>query len=76
MSEQSQIKALAAAQAATEATGALLTYGREGGAIEAGNRHDMLYPLVDAARLALDAQGLIEGDDGQLYAALVKWINA
>lgn len=80
MSEQAQSAALAAASAATEAAGALITYGREGGAIDSPHHHDMLYPLVDASRLALEAfreaRGELDSDDGQLLAALIHWIEA
>ncbi|MCZ4340146.1 hypothetical protein O4H52_00910 [Sphingomonadaceae bacterium G21617-S1] len=75
MSEQAQAKALAAAQAASEAITALLEYARHGGAIGEGEAYDMLYPLADAARLALETRGVIDGEDGRLYAAIVQWID-
>lgn len=80
MSEQAQTKALAAAQTATDAIGALITYCREGGAVDDAVHYDMLYPLADALRIAIEAVAAARGDahassDDQLLCALVKWIE-
>jgi hypothetical protein len=80
MSGQAQAKAVAAAQAASEAITALLTYAREGGPVGDGERHDMVYPLADALRLALEAvhdrADRLPDDDNQLLNAVQKWIEA
>jgi len=81
MSEQAQTMALAAAHAAAESIGALITYGREGGAVDDAIHYDMLYPLADALRLSIEAVAAARGpahasDDDELLCALVKWIEA
>lgn len=80
MSEQAQTKAIAAAQAASEAITALLTFGREGGKVGDGERHDMVYPLADALRLAVEAvhdrSDRLPDDDNALLNALQAWIEA
>lgn len=80
MSEKAQTHALAAAHAAGEAIVNLISYVRDGGSIDDANHYDMVYPLANGLFLAMTAA--IEGgrapddDDGQLMAALSKWIEA
>jgi len=80
VSEQAQIKALAAAGTATAGIAALITFGREGGDVDSAVHYDILYPLARALRLALesvrDARGSLDGDDGQLLAAAIHWIES
>ncbi|MES2494602.1 MAG: hypothetical protein V4618_00680 [Pseudomonadota bacterium] len=80
MSEQAQTLALVAAQTATESIRALITYGREGGEVDDAVHCDMLYPLVAALRIGIEAVAAARGDghasdDDQLLCALVKWIE-
>jgi hypothetical protein len=79
MSEQAQAKAIAAAQSASEAITALLAYAREGGPVDSSAHHDMLYPLADALRLAVEAvhdrADRLPDDDNQLLNAVQKWIE-
>jgi hypothetical protein len=80
MTEKAQTHALAAAHSATDAVGDLIAYARDGGTVDSALHHDLTYPLAKALFLALSAS--IEGgrepddDDGQLMAALTKWIEA
>lgn len=77
MSEQAQMKALAAAGAASEGMTALIEFARHGGdPADITFEHDAIQMLADATRLALEARGVIDGEEGQLYAALVRWLAA
>lgn len=90
MSEQAQIKALAAAQAATDGLAALLRYGRDGGLISIDFEHDAVQQLADATRLALEAlsiardelteaeqtQLMPRGVNARLHGELESWIHA
>ncbi|KKC24685.1 hypothetical protein [Sphingomonas sp. SRS2] len=80
MSEQAQIKALAAASAGTDAVGALIEYARQGGPIDNARNYDMVYPLADALRLALEAVNdradALSTADNDLLNAVQKGIEA
>lgn len=80
MSEKAQTQALAAAHSASEAIAGLITYGRDGGPVDASDHYDMVYPLARglflAMTAAIDGGRAPDDSDGQLMAALSKWIEA
>lgn len=80
MSEAAQAKAAAAAQCASEAITALLEYSRHGGTIDGATRHDCVYPLADAVRLALEAVNdradRLDAADNGLLNEVQAWLAA
>ena len=76
MTSDAQIKALAAAGAASEALSALILYAREGGDLDIVFEADAIGKLADALKIAIDAYWDVSSDaDRQLYSALISWIE-
>lgn len=75
LTDMEQSLALSAASQATEATGELLRFAREGYASKNRFEGDVLEQILDAAKLVMEIEGDLDDERGQVYGAICNFLE-